>query len=49
MLPILILACRLCPKSIEATMYAMLMSTISFGSMIASQLGAISTYLLGIT
>lgn len=30
-MPILVLACRMCPKNIEATMYAMLMSTINFG------------------
>lgn len=31
LMPILVLACRMCPKNIEATMYAMLMSTINFG------------------
>lgn len=30
-MPILVLACRMCPKNIEATMYAMLMSAINFG------------------
>lgn len=30
-MPVLVLACRMCPKNIEATMYAMLMSTINFG------------------
>ena len=30
-MPILVLACRMCPKHIEATMYAMLMSAINFG------------------
>lgn len=47
-MPILVLACRMCPKNIEATMYAMLMSTINFGnlyltikgSMLGSWLGA---------
>ncbi|EGR27579.1 hypothetical protein IMG5_193790 [Ichthyophthirius multifiliis] len=48
-LPILILACRLCPKNIEGTMYAMLMSTINFGSLIAGQLGGLFTYYLRIT
>ena len=32
LMPILVLACRMCPKNIEATMYAMLMSTINFGN-----------------
>jgi hypothetical protein len=31
MMPILVLACRMCPKNIEGTMYAMLMSTINMG------------------
>ncbi len=31
-MPILVLACRLCPKSIEGTMYAMIMSTINLGN-----------------
>lgn len=35
-LPILVLACRLCPKKIEATMYAMIMSTLNLGSLIST-------------
>jgi Na+/melibiose symporter-like transporter len=31
LMPILVLACRMCPKNIEGTMYAMLMSTINMG------------------
>ena len=31
MLPILVFACKICPKNIEATMYAMLMATMNFG------------------
>ena len=31
-MPILVLACRMCPKNIEGTMYAMLMSTINMGT-----------------
>lgn len=31
MLPILVLACKMCPKNIEATMYAMLMASMNFG------------------
>lgn len=49
LLPILVLACRMCPKNIEATMYAMIMSTINLGSLISSQLGGIITYYLGIS
>lgn len=32
LMPLLVLACRLCPKNIEGTMYALLMSTINLGS-----------------
>ena len=46
-MPLLVLACRMCPKNIEGTMYALLMSTINFGSMIAGQIGAIITYYMG--
>jgi hypothetical protein len=35
-MPLLVLACRMCPKSIEGTMYAMLMSTLNFGAMLSS-------------
>lgn len=55
-MPILVLACRMCPKNIEATMYAMLMSTINFGmefninigSMFGSWLGALFLIMLKI-
>lgn len=30
-MPILVLACKMCPKNIEGTMYALLMSTVNFG------------------
>jgi len=36
MLPVLILACKMCPKNIEGTMYATIMSTLNFGSVISS-------------
>ncbi|KAL4460429.1 hypothetical protein ABPG74_000180 [Tetrahymena malaccensis] len=48
-LPLLVLACRLCPRTIEATMYAMIMSTLNLGSLVSSQLGGVLIYLLGIT
>ena len=34
-MPILVLACKMCPKNIEGTMYALLMSAINFGGMIS--------------
>lgn len=48
-MPLLVLACRMCPKNIEGTMYALLMSTLNFGSIISLQLGAVLTYFLGIS
>jgi len=48
-IPILVLACRLCPKNVEGTMYALLMAILNFGSMISNEWGAINTWLLGIT
>jgi hypothetical protein len=39
----------MCPKNIEGTMYALLMSTINFGSLVSGQLGAIITYYIGVT
>lgn len=47
--PVLVLACRMCPKDMEGTMYALLMATLSLGGMISSQLGGIIAYFLGIT
>jgi len=49
LLPMLVLACRLCPKNIEGTMYAVIMSSINFGSMISTQLGGLLAYSLNIT
>jgi len=48
-IPLLVLACRLCPKNIEGTMYALLMSTLNFGSMLSYQFGGLLMHLLGIT
>ena len=34
-IPILVLACEMCPKNIEGTMYALLMSTVNCGGMVS--------------
>ena len=47
-MPVLVLACRICPKNLEGTMYALLMSTINLGGMFSSQLGGALAYLLGV-
>ncbi|AFY72534.1 folate/biopterin transporter [Synechococcus sp. PCC 7502] len=48
-MPVLILAARLCPEGIEATLFALLMSVMNLASLCSSQLGAGLTYLLGVT
>lgn len=49
LLPVLSFACRICPKNIEGTVYALIMSTLNLGSLISEQSGALLVYLLGIT
>lgn len=39
-MPISILACRMCPKNIEGTIYAMVMATWNLGSNISNLLGS---------
>jgi folate/biopterin transporter len=48
LMPLLVLCCRICPKNIEGSLYALLMSTWNFGSMISGQLGALLMIALGI-
>jgi len=48
-MPVLVLAARLCPQGIEATLFALLMSAINISSLVSAQLGAGLTYLLGVT
>ena len=48
-LPTLILACRICPKDIEATIFALLISVSNAGGIISIQLGALLTKVLNIT
>jgi len=48
-MPLLVLACRICPKNIEGTLYAFLMLVIYFGSLISNQLGSYLTSYFQIT
>ncbi len=48
-LPILVLACNICPKNIEGTLYAFLMSIVNLSSLFSNQFGAGITYIMGIT
>ena len=47
-MPVLVLACRICPKSIEGTMYACLLSVLNFGSMVSLWLGSGVTTLFNV-
>ncbi|GBF79579.1 folate/biopterin family MFS transporter [Aphanothece sacrum] len=48
-LPVLVLSARLCPKGIEATLFALLMSFTNLSALLSHELGALLTHLLGVT
>lgn len=48
-MPILVLAARICPIGVEATLFALLMSVHNLGGILSYQLGGILTDCLGIT
>ncbi|GLC69288.1 hypothetical protein PLESTF_000811800 [Pleodorina starrii] len=48
-MPILVLAARMCPQGVEATLFATLMSILNSGSMTGGALGAGLTKLYGVT
>ncbi|GIL81037.1 hypothetical protein Vretimale_9260 [Volvox reticuliferus] len=48
-MPILVLAARMCPQGVEATLFATLMSVLNCGSMTGGALGAGLTKLYGVT
>ena len=48
-MPLLVLACNICPKNIEGTLYAFLMSVSNLGTMLAGQFGSSLSSALGIT
>ncbi len=49
LMPLLVLAARLCPPGIEATLFALVMSVFNLGGLISHELGAILTHLFGVT
>ncbi|MEB3232487.1 MAG: folate/biopterin family MFS transporter [Leptolyngbyaceae bacterium] len=49
LMPLLVLAARICPVGIEATLFALLMSVFNGASLVSQEGGAILTHLLGIT
>ena len=48
-MPVLVLAARLCPEGVEATLFATLMSVSNGGSVVGGLIGAELTQLFGIT
>ncbi|KAK3286056.1 hypothetical protein CYMTET_6364 [Cymbomonas tetramitiformis] len=48
-MPTLVLAARVCPEGIEATLFAALMSLLNAGGTVGGALGALSTKLFGVT
>jgi folate/biopterin transporter len=48
-MPVLVLAARLCPPGIEATLFALLMSVVNLAGLLSYELGAVLTHWLGVT
>ena len=48
-MPVLVLSARLCPKGVEATLFALLMSIWNLSGLISHELGAVLTSWLGVT
>jgi folate/biopterin transporter len=48
-MPVLVLAARLCPAGVEATLFALLMSVVNFSGFVSYQLGAILMKFLHVT
>lgn len=49
LMPMLALACLLCPKNLEGTVYSLFMSSLNFGGILSGLNGSILTSYLGIT
>jgi folate/biopterin transporter len=47
-MPVLVLAARLCPPGIEATLFAILMSVFNLASLVSQEGGALLTHFLGV-
>jgi len=48
-MPVLVLAARLCPPGVEATLFALLMSITNLAALLSYEFGAVIMHLLGIT
>jgi hypothetical protein len=49
LMPLMVLAAKMCPKQVEATFYAFVLAVINLGYLVSYQLGGLLTYGLGIT
>lgn len=49
LMPLMVLACKMCPKQVEASFYAFVLAVINLGYLVSYQLGGLLTYGLGIT
>ena len=49
LMPLMILACQMCPKGIETTFYAFVMAVINLGYLLSYWLGGLLAYEMGIT
>lgn len=49
LMPLLVLAARICPVGIEATLFALLMSVFNGANLVSQEGGAVLTHLLGVT
>lgn len=47
-MPVLVLAARLCPPGVEATLFALLMSVVNLAGLVSYESGAVLTHLLGV-
>jgi folate/biopterin transporter len=48
-MPVLVLAARLCPPGVEATLFALLMSVVNFSGLVSYEFGALIMHWLGVT
>ena len=48
-MPLLVLAARICPAGVEATLFALLMSIFNLASLVSQEGGALLTHVMGVT
>ncbi|MEL6223554.1 MAG: folate/biopterin family MFS transporter [Cyanobacteria bacterium J06626_14] len=48
-MPVLVLAARICPPGVEATLFALLMSVLNLAGLVSHEGGALLTHVLGVT